>query len=93
MKNFVLKGNICHSAPDGAIYITENAYLVCENGLVAGVFETLPTQYQDLPLTDHGDKLLIPGLSDLHIHAPQFSFRGLGMDMELLDWLDSSGKV
>ena len=25
---------------------------------------------------------------DLHIHAPQYAFRGLGMDCELLDWLD-----
>ncbi len=89
MKHFVLKGHICHSAADGGIRIAENAYLVCENGLVAGVFEELPEQYRDLPLTDYGDKLLIPGLSDLHIHAPQFSFRGLGMDMELLDWLNT----
>ena len=89
MKTYVLKGHICHSTPEGAISIAENAYLVCENGLVAGVFETLPEQYRGLPLTDYGDKLVIPGLSDLHIHAPQFSFRGLGMDMELLDWLNT----
>ena len=25
---------------------------------------------------------------DLHIHAPQYSYRGLGMDMELLEWLE-----
>ena len=24
---------------------------------------------------------------DLHIHAPQYSFRGTGMDCELLEWL------
>ena len=36
---------------------------------------------------DYGDKLIIPGLIDLHIHASQYSYRGLGMDLELMDWL------
>ena len=89
MKHFVLKGHICHSTAEGGISVRENAYLVCENGLVAGVFDELPEQYRALPLSDYGNKLLIPGLSDLHVHAPQFSFRGLGMDMELLDWLNT----
>lgn len=26
---------------------------------------------------------------DLHIHAPQYSFRGMGMDCELLEWLNA----
>ena len=25
---------------------------------------------------------------DLHVHAPQYTFRGLGMDLELLEWLN-----
>ena len=41
-------------------------------------------------MTDYGDRLIIPGMTDLHLHAPQFSFRGLGMDMELLDWLNTN---
>ncbi|MBR1686336.1 MAG: amidohydrolase family protein, partial [Clostridia bacterium] len=36
---------------------------------------------------DYGDCLIIPGMVDLHIHAPQYAFRGTGMDDELLDWL------
>ena len=87
MNNFVLKGQVCYSQVNGSLLCVPNAYLVCENGKCAGVYETLPEQYANLPLTDWGDRLLIPGFSDLHIHAPQFSFRGLGMDMELLDWL------
>ena len=30
-----------------------------------------------------------PGLVDTHTHAPQFSFAGLGYDMQLLDWLET----
>ncbi len=89
MKNFVLKGQVCYSQANGSLLCVPNAYLACENGRCAGVYETLPEEYANLPLTDWGDRILIPGMSDLHIHAPQFSFRGLGMDMELLDWLNT----
>ena len=88
MASFVLKGHICHSIDRDHIDTKENHYLVCVDDRCAGVFETLPEQYQHLPLTDFGDRILMPGMSDLHIHASQFSFRGLGMDMELLDWLN-----
>ena len=88
MASFVLKGHICHSADRDRIDTKENHYLVYEDDRCAGVFAELPGRYQNLPLTDFGDRILIPGMSDLHIHAPQFSFRGLGMDMELLDWLN-----
>ncbi len=89
MKNFVIKGNLCYSENADSVRLAPNSYLVIENGLCAGIFEQLPERYQALPLEDFGDKLIIPGMTDLHIHAPQFSFRGLGMDMELLDWLDT----
>ena len=45
--------------------------------------------YAGFPLTDYGDRLIVPGLTDLHLHAPQYSFRGLGMDLELLEWLNT----
>lgn len=87
MKDFVLKGNICYSCSPVEIVTKENAYLVCKDGKSRGVFDDLPKEYRNLPLVDYGDKLIIPGLIDLHIHASQYSYRGLGMDLELMDWL------
>ena len=46
-------------------------------------------QYESYSIKDMGDALIIPGLVDLHTHAPQYAFRGLGMDLELLDWLNT----
>ena len=89
MKSFVLKGQICTSVSMDEIGITENGYLVVEDGLVRGVFRELPGQFAALPLNDCGDCLILPGMTDLHVHAPQFAFRGLGMDMELLEWLNT----
>lgn len=87
MKSFVIKGDICYSeSPDGLVS-RPGACLVCEDGVCAGVFDTLPERYRALPLTDFGDKLIIPGMTDMHIHAAQYAFRGMYMDEQLLDWL------
>ena len=89
MDAFVFKGHICDSIDRNHLRILEHHYLVCEDGRSKGVFPTLPAAYAAVPVEDFGDRLIIPGLIDLHLHAPQFSFRGLGMDMELLDWLNT----
>lgn len=34
------------------------------------------------------DSFFIPGLVDMHTHAPQYRNLGLGLDYELLEWLD-----
>lgn len=86
---FALKGTICHSNTPTEISITEHGYLVCENGLCAGVFTELPEKYAGIECKDFGDSLIIPGLTDLHLHAPQYTFRATGMDLELLDWLNT----
>ena len=89
MKNsFILKGNVCHTPEASALELCENAYLVCVDGRSAGIFDTLPAEYEDLELIDYSDKLILPGMVDLHIHAPQYAFRGMCMDLELMDWLN-----
>lgn len=85
---FILKGNIIYSKSLTELNICEHGYLVCRDGLVEGVYQTLPFKLGGNPIHDYGDRLIIPGLVDLHVHAPQYSYRGLGMDMELLEWLE-----
>lgn len=89
MDAFVLKGTICYSKSREEIEICPNGYAVCVDGVSQGVFAELPEAYQALPLLDYGDDLIVPGLVDLHIHAPQYTFRGTGMDLELMDWLQT----
>lgn len=89
-RNFVAKGNICYSAEDMSLRVVKRGYLVCQDGKSAGVYEELPADYQEYPVEDYGDQILIPGLVDLHVHAPQYAFRGLGMDLELLEWLNTN---
>ena len=89
-KTFALKGNIVYTKDKNELCINEQSYLVCENGKVRGIYKELPDELKNVPVEDMGDQLIIPGLTDLHVHAPQYSFRGLGMDMELLDWLETN---
>lgn len=89
-RTFALKGNIIFTPACGRLEVRPGQYLVCEDGLVAGIFETLPERFGGIPVHDHGDWLILPGLVDLHVHASQYAYRGLGMDMELLDWLEEN---
>ena len=89
MGSFVLHGNIIDSESPERLRVAADSYLVCEEGRCTGVFSALPERFSGLPLTDFGDRLILPGMTDLHLHAPQFAFRGLGMDLELLDWLNA----
>ena len=85
--SFVIKGNICQTITPKELDLHENAYVVCVDGVSKGVFDALPCEYADLPLYDYGDALIFPGMVDLHVHAPQYAFRGMCMDLELMDWL------
>lgn len=84
---FILKGDICYSRTPTELTKLKDGYVVCRNGISEGVYERLPGGYEDCPVRDTEGALIVPGLVDLHMHAPQYSFRGLGMDLELLDWL------
>lgn len=85
-----LKGHILFSSSKETLRIYENSYLIYEGDTVIGVYPLLPEEYAAIPIEDYGDRLIIPGLIDLHLHAPQYTFRGLDMDMELLDWLNAN---
>ena len=89
MKDFSLKGDIIYTPEPGKFRCHEDSYLVCGDGKVKGIWRELPERFSGIRVEDYSGKLIFPGLCDLHIHAPQYSFRGIGMDMELLPWLET----
>lgn len=86
---FALRGNLLYTPSPEKLVSLPGHYLVCEKGRVAGAFPVLPDRFAGVPVKDTGDSLIIPGFIDLHMHAPQYAMRGLGMDMELLEWLET----
>ena len=85
----LLKGNFIYSIDKNEIEIKENQYLLVKDGKVEGFYNEVPSIAKDVKVEDYKDNIIIPGLSDLHVHAPQYAFRGMGMDMQLLDWLNT----
>ena len=85
----ILKGTIISSRNRTELEICENSYLVCEGRKSRGdLSDPCPSGWAAIPSVTSGTALIIPGLVDLHTHAPQYSFRGTAMDLELLDWLE-----
>lgn len=85
----VLKGNIIYTPGPEAYEIHENSYIVIQNKRVKGIYGELPDGIDEMSVIDYEDNLIIPSFIDLHIHAPQFIQRGIGMHLQLIDWLDN----
>ena len=85
-QTFALKGTVVYTEEKERFVCFEQAYIICENGLSAGVYPELPGQYRNIPVKDYGSHVIIPGLCDMHLHAPQYGFRGLGRNIDADGW-------
>lgn len=84
----IYKGNIIFTEKADGFTIYPKGYVGVADGIVVFVGEQIPKAYENAEVVDFGDKLLIPGFVDLHFHAPQYANLGLGLDKELLPWLN-----
>ena len=79
MKTTILHGNIVSAPELGKLDIVENGYLIAEDGIIVGVYETLPEKYAGCAVEECGDNLIFQTFSDMHLHAPQYAMLGMGM--------------
>lgn len=86
---YAVKGNIIYAKEFGKLEILEKGYIVVEGKLVRGTYKKLPKEFSNVRVVDYGDKIIIPGFVDLHVHAPQYANLGLGLDKELMPWLQA----
>lgn len=84
-----LKGNIVFTKQLNQLCVHENSWVVCKDKKVVGLFENLPAEYENAQIFDYENCIIVPGMTDLHTHAPQYAFRGTGMDLQLLEWLNT----
>ena len=96
----VYKGNILTVDSEGSV----KKYLVEDGGRIVYTGDTLPEEYSEAPVTDLGDKALIPSFVDSHQHFASFAIFHSGlnvMDAEsneeisamLADYYKRSGKA
>ncbi len=93
----VFLGTVCHlvddpwQAGDGALQYWQNGALLVRDGRVAGVGEAadlLPPRSEPQPeIVDCGDKLIVPGFIDAHLHFPQGEMIA-SHGAQLLEWLE-----
>ena len=85
----IYKAHILYTKEKSHFEVLENSYVAVDaDGRVTGVTTDLAeSDSEDAEVTDFGDRLLIPAMNDLHVHAPQYRNQGIAMDLELLPWL------
>ena len=80
----IYHANIIYTPESSRFEVVPNGYIAVDNGKVEGVYHKLPQHLSNYPVTDFGDRLLIPAMNDMHVHAPQYRNQGIAMDEELL---------
>lgn len=85
---YLLHGDLCFSKDRTRIETMENGYMHIRDGKIVALYETVPANLSSLELKDYHGKIVLPGMVDLHLHAPQYAYRGTKMDLPLLDWLN-----
>ncbi|XP_053698074.1 guanine deaminase [Sabethes cyaneus] len=90
----VFFGQIIHSKCLDNLELITDGFVAVKNGKITSVgakseFELLPEKesYEVVNLTE--TQFLLPGFIDCHIHAPQIPNIGLGLDKDLLGWLNA----
>lgn len=69
----VFRGNIVFASKFGEYEIIENGFIVVSNNIIVGVYSELPEMYSEARIFDYGDKLIIPGFTDLDLKSKENS--------------------
>lgn len=85
---FAVKGSFFDSPTSEALRVRKG-YIVVDNGKIVDFFNDLPSEYSGIELHDFSGRLIVPGMSDLHLHASQYRYCGTAMDVALIEWLSS----
>ncbi|HEX9449509.1 MAG TPA: guanine deaminase [Dongiaceae bacterium] len=89
--SLVLRGQVLSFgvAPGDHRHETQGAVVIGDDGRVAwvGAAADLPAAYRAATVVDYGDRLIIPGFIDTHVHYPQYRILA-APGRDLLDWLD-----
>ena len=83
-----IRGNLVYAPALGQLTTLSPGYIITRDGLVEGVLDRLPPHWGG-EVVNYGDAVITPGFCDMHLHAPQFPMLGLGMDLQLLEWLQT----
>ena len=85
----ILKGNLVHAPACGKVETIEHGCLVLsDGGTIRDVLPAVPRGVGS-EIIDYGDSLILQSFADMHLHAPQYPMLGMGMDLPLIEWLNT----
>ena len=91
IKNKIIRGQLVSFGDLATDYYHEakGVLVIDDDGRIKwfGAFTQLPLEYITLPCDDWGDRLIMPGFIDTHIHFPQYRMLAASAK-DLLDWLN-----
>ncbi len=97
--SLIVKGTGFTSYNREKVAILEEAlFFIDDRGVIAEVIESRDSSYQELVAkyeqsanyqTLSETEYLLPGMVDLHVHAPQWAQSGTALDIPLADWLNT----
>lgn len=97
--SFALCGTIMHTPSRGSVTIVEDALIEVSEGVIAAVTAPGTADYQRRKAAAESagrltrltaSQVLLPGLVDLHIHAPQWPQLGKALHLPLNEWLQKN---
>ena len=74
--------NCVHHWATGVVVVDESGMIIWR-----GDYSAMPRKYADAKQIDYGEKLILPGFIDAHLHFPQFRMLA-AYATDLLDWLN-----
>lgn len=83
-ESYSIRGTVVFSPSMDKLVTREAACINVHNGVLECI-----TDAPSYPLIDYKDSLIVPGMVDMHVHAPQYAQRGMGFDLKLLQWLST----
>ena len=60
----IFRANIIYTPESHRFEVIPHGFVAVSDGKVEGVWEELPAHLADIPVTDWGDRLLIPAMND-----------------------------
>lgn len=85
----IIQGNIVYSPRLGELTVLpRGALLLGDAGELKEILPAAP-QGADAEYVNYGDALIMPSFVDMHLHAPQYPMLGTGMDLPLMEWLNT----
>jgi len=90
-------GNIIHCNKPFTVHTFEKGFIAVRGSKILAIDNVSALGHHKTQLALHNtheviltdSQILIPGLIDTHIHAPQYPNIGVGLDKPLLEWLEA----